>query len=55
MSMELSRAEFLGIFFRVTIASVVTFYSLKWMMNQIDPTNKNKKKAKAKAEQLMNR
>lgn len=40
---------------RVSLASVVTYYSLKWMMTALDPTNKNKKKARAKAEEQIKR
>lgn len=38
---------------RVGIASVVTYYSLKWMMKQLDPTSKGKKEAQKKAHQQM--
>ena len=42
-------------FLRISFVSVVTYYSVKWMINQIDPTSKNKKKAKEKAEVLLKR
>ncbi|XP_061387761.1 outer mitochondrial transmembrane helix translocase [Musca vetustissima] len=52
---QLSRNEIFQMLIRASIASVITFYSIKWMMNQIDPTSKNKKKAKLKAEQQLKR
>lgn len=55
MSAQFTRNEIFQLIFRVSIASVVSYYSLKWMMNQLDPTNKSKKKARAKAEEQINR
>jgi len=55
MSAQLTRNEIFQLLFRVSIASVVTYYSLKWMMNQLDPTTKSKKKARAKAEEQIQR
>lgn len=52
---QFTRNEVVQLLFRVSIASVVTYYSLKWMMNQLDPTNKSKKKARTKAEQQIKR
>ncbi|XP_055836470.1 outer mitochondrial transmembrane helix translocase-like [Episyrphus balteatus] len=52
---QLSRNEVLQLILRVSLASVVTFYSVKWMMNQLDPTSKNKKKAKIRAEEQLKR
>lgn len=52
---QLTRNDVLQLLFRVSIATAVTFYSLKWMMNQLDPTNKSKKKARTKAEGLIKR
>lgn len=54
-SAQLSRNEVLNILVRVTLISVGTYYSLKWMMNMIDPTNKSKKRARSVAEQLLKR
>nr|XP_014102638.1 ATPase family AAA domain-containing protein 1-B [Bactrocera oleae] len=52
---QLSRNEIVQLLLRVSIASVITFYSVKWMMNQLDPTSKNKKKAKLRAEEQLKR
>lgn len=55
MSGTISRNEIVQLVLRVSLASVVTYYSLKWMMNQLDPTNKSKKKARTKAEEQIKR
>lgn len=55
MSGTLTRNEIVQLVLRVSLASVVTYYSLKWMMNQLDPTNKSKKKARTKAEEQLKR
>lgn len=52
---QLSRNEVVSMLLRISFVSVVTYYSVKWMINQIDPTSKNKKKAKEKAEVLLKR
>ncbi|XP_058984100.1 outer mitochondrial transmembrane helix translocase [Musca domestica] len=52
---QVSRNDFFQMLIRVSIASVITYYSVKWMMNQIDPTSKNKKKAKLRAEEQLKR
>jgi len=52
---QITRNEIFQLLFRVSVASVITFYSLKWMMNQLDPTNKSKKKARDKAEEQIRR
>jgi len=43
---ELSKGQMFQVLIRLSVASLITFYSVKWMMNQMDPTSKNKKKAK---------
>lgn len=55
MSAHLTRNEIFQILFRVSIASVVTYYGLKWAMNLLDPTTKSKNKARAKAEEQIKR
>lgn len=52
---ELTRGHMLQMLLRISVASVITYYSVKWMMNQIDPTSKNKKKAKLLAEEQLKR
>lgn len=52
---ELTRGHMIQMLLRISVASVITYYSVKWMMNQIDPTSKNKKKAKLLAEEQLKR
>ncbi|CAD7079132.1 unnamed protein product [Hermetia illucens] len=52
---QVSRNEIIQLLLRVSIASVVTYYSVKWMLTHLDPTNKNKKKARTKAEEQLKR
>lgn len=55
MSGTITRSDIVQLVLRVSLASVVTYYSLKWMMTQLDPTNKSKRKARSKAEQQIKR
>lgn len=52
---QLSRNDAIAVLLRVTIGAAVAFYSLKWLMNQMDPTIQSKKKARTKAETLIKR
>ncbi|ALC39193.1 CG4701, partial [Drosophila busckii] len=52
---ELSRGHMFQMLLRISIASVITYYSVKWMMNTLDPTSKNKKKARLLAEEQLKR
>ncbi|XP_013115930.1 outer mitochondrial transmembrane helix translocase [Stomoxys calcitrans] len=52
---QISKGDLFQMLMRVSIASVITYYSVKWMMDQIDPTSKNKKKAKIRAEEQLKR
>jgi len=54
-SSQFSRSEVLQLFARLSVASIITFYSIKWMMKQLDPTSKEKKNARNRAEQLLKR
>ncbi|CAH0564705.1 unnamed protein product [Brassicogethes aeneus] len=47
--MPFSQREVVGLVVRLTLVSAVTFLSIKWLMNQVDPTNKSKSQAKKKA------
>lgn len=38
---------------RISLVSIVTYYSAKWLMKNLDPTNKSKKKAIEKAEDIL--
>ncbi|EDW28330.1 GL19141 [Drosophila persimilis] len=52
---DLTRGQIFQVIIRLSVASMVTYYSVKWMMNQLDPTSKNKKKAKGLAEEQLKR
>lgn len=72
---QITRNEVVQMIIRVSLVSVATYFSVKWMISQIgknnpfwykihltiiipislDPTSKNKKKAKEKAETLLRR
>ncbi|XP_063244324.1 outer mitochondrial transmembrane helix translocase isoform X2 [Bacillus rossius redtenbacheri] len=49
------RSEILSLILRLSIFSGVTYFTIKWMLNQIDPTSKIKKSAKKKAEEQLQR
>ncbi|KAJ8005782.1 hypothetical protein DPEC_G00121460 [Dallia pectoralis] len=49
----LSRNEVVGMIVRLTIFGAATYYSIKWVVEAMDPTHKQKNQAKKKAEQLM--
>ncbi|CAG9832867.1 unnamed protein product [Diabrotica balteata] len=50
-----TKNEVIGLVVRLTLVSAVTFLSIKWIMNQVDPTNKSKKKARRQAEEQLKR
>ncbi|XP_062307679.1 outer mitochondrial transmembrane helix translocase [Osmerus eperlanus] len=49
----LSRNEVVGMLLRLTIFGAATYYSIKWVVEAMDPTHKQKIQAKKRAEQLM--
>ncbi|KAK7933953.1 hypothetical protein WMY93_004849 [Mugilogobius chulae] len=51
----LTRNEVLGMLVRLTIFGAATYYSIKWVVEAMDPTYKQKNQAKKRAEQLMKR
>ncbi|KAK9522380.1 hypothetical protein VZT92_018848 [Zoarces viviparus] len=51
----LSRNEVVGMLLRLTIFGAATYYSMKWVLDAMDPTSKQKSQAKKRAEQLMKR
>uniref|UniRef100_A0A4W6EU75 Outer mitochondrial transmembrane helix translocase n=1 Tax=Lates calcarifer TaxID=8187 RepID=A0A4W6EU75_LATCA len=51
----LSRNEVVGMLVRLTIFGAATYYSIKWVVEAMDPTFKQKNQAKKRAEQLMKR
>lgn len=50
-----TKNEIISLVVRLTLVSAVTFLSIKWLMNQVDPTNKSKKKARKQAEEQLKR
>ncbi|XP_044033874.1 outer mitochondrial transmembrane helix translocase isoform X2 [Siniperca chuatsi] len=49
----LGRNEVIGLLFRLTIFGAVTYFTIKWMVDAIDPTRKQKVEAQKQAEKLM--
>ncbi|XP_066520001.1 outer mitochondrial transmembrane helix translocase isoform X2 [Hoplias malabaricus] len=49
----LGRNEVIGLIFRLTIFGAVTYFTIKWMVDAIDPTRKQKVEAQKQAEKLM--
>uniref|UniRef100_A0A674B7S7 Outer mitochondrial transmembrane helix translocase n=1 Tax=Salmo trutta TaxID=8032 RepID=A0A674B7S7_SALTR len=49
----LGRNEVIGLLFRLTIFGAVTYFTIKWMVDAIDPTRKQKMEAQKQAEKLM--
>ncbi|GLH12953.1 Spastin [Gryllus bimaculatus] len=54
-SQTFSRVEMISLIVRLSLFTAVTFLSVRWMINQLDPTSKHKKKAKKKAEEQLKR
>uniref|UniRef100_A0A8C3LVK6 Outer mitochondrial transmembrane helix translocase n=1 Tax=Chrysolophus pictus TaxID=9089 RepID=A0A8C3LVK6_CHRPC len=52
-SRPLSRNEVVGLIFRLTVFGAVTYFTIKWMVDAIDPTRKQKVEAQKQAEKLM--
>ncbi|TRZ01503.1 hypothetical protein DNTS_030365 [Danionella cerebrum] len=49
----LSRNEVVGMLVRLTVFGAATYFSIKWVVEALDPTEKQKSQAKKRAEQLM--
>ncbi|XP_053709520.1 outer mitochondrial transmembrane helix translocase [Synchiropus splendidus] len=49
----LGRNEVIGLLFRLTVFGAVTYFTIKWMIDAIDPTRKQKVEAQRQAEKLM--
>lgn len=45
IAQPLGRNEVLGLLFRLTIFGAVTYFTIKWMVDAIDPTRKQKMEA----------
>ena len=48
-----SRAELLGLFLRVAALSAISYFTVRWMVDAVDPTKKQKIKARERAKQIM--
>ncbi|XP_044759038.1 outer mitochondrial transmembrane helix translocase-like [Coccinella septempunctata] len=55
MDLSAPKEQILGIVMRLSIVTAITFLSVRWLMNQIDPTNKSKKKATEQAKKHLKR
>ncbi|XP_043965960.1 outer mitochondrial transmembrane helix translocase [Gambusia affinis] len=51
----LSRNEVIGMLVRLSVFGAATYYSIKWVVEAMDPTSKQKSQAKKRAEELMRR
>lgn len=45
LARPLGRNEVIGLLFRLTIFGAVTYFTIKWMVDAIDPTRKQKVEA----------
>lgn len=50
----LGRNEVIGLLFRLTIFGAVTYFTIKWMVDAIDPTRKQKVEAQKQVCQRWN-
>lgn len=50
----LGRNEVIGLLFRLTIFGAVTYFTIKWMVDAIDPTRKQKVEAQKQVRMPMN-
>nr|CAD7576774.1 unnamed protein product [Timema californicum] len=50
-----SRSEIINLIVRLAFVSGATYFGVKWMINQIDPTSKQKRKAKKRAQEQLRR
>ncbi|XP_053466549.1 outer mitochondrial transmembrane helix translocase [Ictalurus furcatus] len=51
----LTRNEVVGMLVRLTIFGAATYYSIRWVVEALDPTQRQKSNAKKRAEQMMRR
>lgn len=49
----IGRNEVIGLLFRLTIFGAVTYFTIKWMVDAIDPTRKQKVEAQKQVRQLV--
>ncbi|XP_013780139.1 ATPase family AAA domain-containing protein 1-B-like isoform X2 [Limulus polyphemus] len=52
---QLTRNEIIGLVFRLTLFGALTYFGVKWMVNAIDPTRKQKVEAQKRAERILSR
>ncbi|CAN7993298.1 unnamed protein product [Ixodes hexagonus] len=55
LRVPLSRGEVTGLVFRLTLFGALTYFGIKWMVNAIDPTRKQKVEAKKRADRILKR
>lgn len=53
-SRPLTRNEVVGLIFRLTIFGAVTYFTIKWMVDAIDPTRKQKIEAQKQVINILN-
>ncbi|XP_006811474.2 outer mitochondrial transmembrane helix translocase-like, partial [Saccoglossus kowalevskii] len=53
--MALTKNELIGIMLRLAIFGVCSYYGIKWVVDQMDPTRKQKIQAQKQAQKLMSR
>ncbi|CAG2122712.1 unnamed protein product, partial [Medioppia subpectinata] len=51
----LNRAELISVFIRAGILGICSYFAVKWMVNTLDPTRKQKREAQQRAERLLSR
>ncbi|XP_054161478.1 outer mitochondrial transmembrane helix translocase-like [Oppia nitens] len=52
---SITRAELISIFIRAGILGICSYFAVKWMVNTLDPTRKQKREAQLRAERLLSR
>uniref|UniRef100_A0A131YIZ0 26s proteasome regulatory subunit n=1 Tax=Rhipicephalus appendiculatus TaxID=34631 RepID=A0A131YIZ0_RHIAP len=51
--MPLTRGELTGLVFRLSLFGALTYFGIKWMVNAIDPTRKQKIESKKRADRIL--
>ncbi|KAH9361827.1 hypothetical protein HPB48_003764 [Haemaphysalis longicornis] len=51
--MPLTRGEITGLVFRLSLFGALTYFGIKWMVNAIDPTRKQKIESKKRADRIL--
>jgi hypothetical protein len=52
-SQVILRSEVIGLIIKFALLTGVTYFSVKWMITQLDPTHKQKKSARRKVGYLL--